>query len=186
MKLIYQRRFTLLAILTGLLLLGGCASVPHNEYVEGTDFSRYQTFSWAPRDVHTVDDPILDLQILNQRVERAVRGVLLSRGYTEVKDNPDMLVTYHAASKERIRAVGYGIGLGYHSYSAYWRHSIHFAAPEYDTYEEGVFIIDVVDHQQDRLVWRGWDTAALTQENFSESQVLFMTQKILSGFPPLR
>ena len=76
------------------------------------------------------------------------------------------------------------MGVGYYYYRPYWRHAIHFATPEVESFEVAVVIIDVVDTNKDRLVWRGWDSARLNQRNFSEEQITTMVEEILSAFPP--
>ena len=173
-----------ICLLVGLLMLNACAISPRSESAKDVDFSQYQSFAWAPKEVQEVEDPILDSAIMDERVKAAVLSALVSRGYVEDNDNPDMLVTYHTTSKDRIRAIGYGIGLGYRNYDSYWRRSIQFATPDVETYEEAVLIIDLVDRVQDRLIWRGWRSAALTQKNFSEENVVRMVDKIIVGFPP--
>ena len=173
-----------MALLAGILLLNACATTPHSEYVEGVDFSQYRSFAWVAKAAQEVEDPILDSEIMEERVRRAAVSALIARGYVEDSANPDMLVTYHTTSKDRIRAIGYDIGLGYHSYDNFWRHSIHFATPDVESYEEAVLIIDLVDRAQDRLIWRGWRTSVLTQRNFSDQQVGRMVDQIIVGFPP--
>ena len=173
-----------MALLAGILLLNACAITPHSEYVEGVDFSQYRSFAWVAKAAQEVEDPILDSEIMEERVRRAAVRALIARGYVEDPANPDMLVTYHTTSKDRIRAIGYDIGLGYHSYDNFWRHSIHFATPDVESYEEAVLIIDLVDRAQDRLIWRGWRTSVLTQRNFSDQQVGRMVDQIIVGFPP--
>ena len=171
-------------LLVGVLMLNACATSPHSESAKDVDFSQYQSFAWAPKEVQEVEDPILDSAIMDERVKAAVLSALVGRGFVENTDNPDMLVTYHSTSKDRIRAIGYGIGLGYRNYDSYWRRSIQFATPDVESYEEAVLIIDLVDRVQDRLIWRGWRSAALTQKNFSEENVVRMVDKIIVGFPP--
>ena len=171
-------------LLVGVLLLNACATSPHSESAKDVDFSQYRSFAWAPKEVQAVEDPILDSAFMDERVKAAVVSALVGRGFVEDTDNPDMLVTYHSTSKDRIRSVGYGIGLGYRNYDSYWRRSIQFATPDVESYEEAVLIIDLVDRVQDRLIWRGWRSAALTQKNFSEENVVRMVDKIIVGFPP--
>lgn len=69
--------------------------MPHHEYVDGTDLNQHETFAWAPHDVHKVNDPILDADSMGQCAPLAVHGVVIRRGYTEVQDNPGLLVTCH-------------------------------------------------------------------------------------------
>ncbi|MDA9297565.1 DUF4136 domain-containing protein [Pseudomonadales bacterium] len=173
-----------ICLLVGVLLLNACATLPHSESAKDVDFSQYRSFAWAPKEVQAVEDPILDSAFMDERVKAAVVSALVGRGFVEDTDNPDMLVTYHSTSKDRIRSVGYGIGLGYRNYDSYWRRSIQFAAPDVESYEEAVLIIDLVDRVQDRLIWRGWRSAALTQKNFSAENVVRMVDKIIIGFPP--
>lgn len=171
-------------ILLSSVLFAGCESVPQADYVEGFDFAQMRTFVWAPHDEHTMEDPILDNELTHQRIEDAVTAVLSGKGMTLVGEDADLLVTFHTPTKQRFRAVGYSGGLGYPNYDAYWRHHIHYATPEVESFEEAALVIDIVDKKTDRLLWRGWDTMRLTKANFSEEGVRQRVSQILSAFPP--
>ena len=171
-------------LLATLLFLGGCATGVRTEFDEQADFDRYRTFSWLAPEVRGVDDPILDSQLLNKRVKRAVVAALQQRDYEAVDNNPDCLVTYHTASKEKLRSSAYRVGIGYGPHYGYWGQHVLFDGPDIRSYEEGVLIVDIIDAQSDTLIWRGWDSSLLTQRNFAEQAIRESVEKILAKFPP--
>ncbi len=170
-------------IMALVVVTTSCATGPRIEYDQQADFSRYKTFNWLEPAQQEVEDPILDSQLLAKRVASSTKGVMAVLGYTMTSDAPDMLVTYHTASKEKLRSPRFGVGVGYSRYYHHWRSSVIFGN-SVESYEQGILIIDVVDASTNNLVWRGWETSLLSQRNFSEEAVNKAVNKILLEFPP--
>lgn len=183
-----KRLWYFIVFLLGVVFVSGCSTTSHTEYDSDTDFSSYKSFTWSPHDEHELINPILDSAILDRRVMRAAVRALKAKGFVEVKtdsgETADLLVTFHATSKEVFRSVGYRVGIGYSHYYPYWRHSIHYAVPRGESYEKGTLIIDIVDLKTDRLVWRGWDSSTVNQVNYSEARINKIVPGILDDFPP--
>lgn len=175
---------TLLGLIFVVLVMSGCTSLSRTEYVTDVDFGQYRTFVWAPHDEHKVDNPILDSDITDERIRAAVVSALTGMGYEASEAPAGFTVTFHTATTHRLRSVGYAVGLGHPGYHGYWRHSIHYAAPDIQSYEDASIVIDIIDSADDRLVWRGWDNARLSQHNFSEARINERVTKILASFPP--
>lgn len=180
---------TLSRILTGLALLllaASCAVRPSHEYDEQANFAALRTFQWLePKygngDV-SVSHPVLDSPLLGQRVRHAAVAALEARGYREVTENPDFFVTYHTAENEEERRGSY-VQLGYGRWSHPFGSSVVVDLwPR--TFREGTLIIDIVAADQERLIWRGWRDAYLSQRNFEEERVNEAVRYILSAFPP--
>lgn len=192
----------LLLILLAVGLLAGCASTSRAEYDREVDFSRYQTFAWAPPERDEVRDPVLDSGLLDRRVARAVHEVLTERGFREAEpDEADLLVTYHTTSRDRVttgtRAVRVHLAYGhrYHYYPRWYDPMYgpyhpyygpfppHYATDRRD-YREGTLIIDVVDREREELIWRNWRSSEVRQDLFSEGQINSRVEHILRDFPP--
>ena len=167
----------------GALLLGGCGPNIQTESDPKADLTRYQSFSWASPEKQDVQDPILDSELLEKKVRRAVERTLTSRGFQTGGSNPDFFVTYHTASKEKLRSSGFDIGIGYSRFDPRWGYSAIFGPSNADSYEQAILIIDVVDAETDTLVWRGWETGRLSRDRFSEQAVEQAVDNILSRFP---
>ena len=167
-----------------LLLLSGCAAQVRTEYDIGTDFSEYKRFTWVTPEVREIEDPILDSELLTDRVRTSVRAVLARRGFTEAEEGADFFITYHTASKEKLRSSPFSVGIGYGRHYGRWGHSVLFDGPDIRSYEEGVLILDIINCSQNKLVWRGWDTSLVNQRNYSAAAVRQAVEQILAEFPP--
>lgn len=169
------------------LALAGCAHQVRTEYDRGAEFDALETFAWRAPENAEVDDPILDSDLLDRRVGKTVTETLAGRGYREVPpEKADFVVTYHTAKDEKLRersGFSFAFGTGYH-------HGYHSAivrtGPGSESYNEGALIIDVLipEDSGDRLIWRSWREARLSQEAFSEESVRAMVRSILDRFPP--
>lgn len=183
-----MNRFSLPGLLTlAFVLLAGCATRPPHEFDSAANFTAFKTFKWLEpayggEDV-TVSHPVLQSPLLGQRVERAAIAALEAKGFRQVEDNPDFLVTFHTAESETERHHGGYVQLGYGRFSPHWGSAVLLDMTPRN-FKEGTLIIDIVDASTEDLVWRGWRDAYLTQRNFNEEQVNETVRYILSAFPP--
>jgi len=168
----------------GLMLLAACASQLNMEYDTETDFSGYKHFTWVAPEIRPIANPILDSELLNDRVRNAVREVLSAKGFVEAENCTDFYITYHTASKERLGASPFSVGVGYGYNYRRWRHSALFDGPGVRSYEEGVLILDIISCGTKKLVWRSWDESLVNQRNYSKKAVRRAVEEILAKFPP--
>lgn len=180
-----------LAILIGVAALAACATVPQVEFSREANFASYQDFYWHPlKHQQPVTNPVLDSEILDRRVENAAVQTLLNHGYRQVSDpaQADFIVTYRTATEQQLRSTGgfrFGIGYGYPFYSPWFGTAFYPVAPyQVESYQEGDLIIDIIDAGTHRLVWRGWTSATVRPQNFSQEAVNRMVDTILKRFPP--
>lgn len=173
------------------LTLAACAgSRVATDYDDSARFDTLRTFAWLDPVVEEVEDPVLDSQLLTRKVQRAVADALLTRGYsrTEQPADADFLVTYHTASRERLRdRGGFSIGLGI---GRPWRHgygSMHVGDgyfPRIEGYQEGTLIIDVLDADSRDLIWRGWVRNTVETRNYTDEAITAAVNEIIAEFPP--
>lgn len=181
-----------IVVVTTALSLAACAgSRVATDYDPNASFAPLETFAWLEPVRDEVEDPLLDSPLLNRKVERAVADALLARGYSRV-DAPadaDFLVTYHTASRERLRdRGGFSIGLGFghgwhHGHSAMFLGPQHYF-PRIEGYQEGTLMIDVLDARSRDLLWRGWIRNTVDPSNYSDEAVDAAVREILDRFPP--
>lgn len=82
--------FRLIASLTLLSLVGGCASTSqHAEFVKTINFSSLDTFSFKHTLTSGLDFRESEVMLLEQLSERAVVGELNARGFQQVDADPD-------------------------------------------------------------------------------------------------
>ncbi len=173
------------------LVLAACAgSRVATDYDGSARFDTLQTFAWLDPVVDDIEDPVLDSQLLTRKVQRAVGNALLQRGYsrTEHPADADFLVTYHTASRERLRdRGGFSIGLGI---GRPWRHgygSMHVGDhyfPRIEGYQEGTLIIDVLNADTRDLMWRGWVRNTVDAQNYTDEAIAAAVSEIIAEFPP--
>lgn len=169
-----------------LALLSACAANVRTEHDRAANFAAYRSFHWLAPPARPVKDPILDSQLLDERMQRAVTGVLLSRGYRNVATpaQADFLVTYHATSKLKVESDPARMQFGFYDGFPHGVGSIFLSGGDVSSHEEGALIIDVIDARTHRLVWRGWVTTRVTQQRYSEAELSKSAHTILAQFPP--
>ena len=174
----------LFPLLAGALLLSACAPRIYVDQDPDAKLGGYHRFAWAPPPPAPVRDPILDSQILGGRVHKAVSADLKERGYEEVAPdaNPDFLVTYHTSAKQTLQSTGSSFSFGFVDAFPHGFGAVGFG-PEVQTRDEGTLMLDVLDGQSKRLVWRGWTTQLLNQDNYSDSSIAGAVKDIFDKFP---
>ena len=187
-------------LVISFFLLTACATKPRIEYDETVRFSQYQSFQWLiPVPDDEVTDPILDSQLLDKRVQNIVVDILQAQGYAflgtvqepvgqpgnaeALETTADLLVTYHVTSKTTLQRSPFSLGIGYNRYYRYWGNRLWYE-PRFDTVEEAILIIDIIDAQTDTLIWRGWEQGLRTQKNAQAPALRHDISQILSRFPP--
>lgn len=185
-----SRLFVLLAV---VLVTTACTPWVKTEFNPSANFSQLQTFAWVAPKHGKVGDPILDSQLLDERVHDAVNRTLTARGFEPgAADSADFLVTYHTTKSTEVRSSPFAAGVGV---GRYWRDPFLTPYPFYgsvviasdvQSYDEGTLIIDLIDARTHKLIWRGWRTHALVQKYFDAAAVQATVKEILDHFPPGR
>ena len=174
----------LLPVLAGAVLLSACSPRIYVDQDSDAKLGAYHRFAWLSPPPAPVRDPILDSQILDGRIHRAVSADLKARGYEEVAPdtNPDFLVTYHTSSKQTLQSTGPSFSFGFVDAFPRGFGAVGFG-PDVQTRDEATLMLDVLDAQSKRLAWRGWTTQLLNQDNYSDSSVADAVKDIFDKFP---
>jgi len=149
-----MRRMTARLVLTtaAACALVACATMRVSSHVErGLDFSRYQTFDWGPADALPAGDPRLaEDRHFEDRVEGAIEKQMAARGYRRSSPGaaPDVRIHYHATIDRRLDVNETDRRTGYCGAGACLASVVE--------YEAGTLVVDMVDSQTNRLIWRGW------------------------------
>jgi hypothetical protein len=136
-------RIRLAGMITLTIVITGCAATNVNSYVaRGVDLRGHRTYNWAPAVARSTGDPRLDNnRFFQERVQAAIEKQLANRGFQKTA-SPELLVRYHTRVAQEVDVNGPADG------------TCEDCGPE--VYDEGTLLIDLVDTQTDRLVWRGW------------------------------
>ena len=180
-----------------LLVLVACpvtyAQDVRTNYMPGTDWSKYRTYSWVdevqgvPR-VGGQPDQILDTQ-----VKQAIDSQMTAKGLTKLTDGgkPDLLIGYQLMIDREKQINGFGDswggwggwgggvgpwGAGFGSFSA-----------ETSTNYVGTFVVGMYDPAAKKLVWIGGAQHAIDPSKKlekNEERLNKGAQKLLKDFPP--
>ena len=174
------------------LLLGGalgCSSLSVNsDYDPAEDFSRLHSYMWLPGPQPETGDIRLDNPLLDARIRRAVDAQLALQGYRKLASGqPDFRVGYHLSTERKldVRTVNnyYGYGWGY----GYGYAPMGYSDTYVDQYDVGTLILDIVDAELNRLVWRGTASGRLREKSTreqNEKNAREVAKAILERFPP--
>jgi hypothetical protein len=159
------------------VLLCACAPNVVVDYDKSTDFSRYHTYQWGkgvPAKNSATDQQIVD----------AIDEHLARQGFTKADADPDLIVTYHAATHEE---VDYGEG----SYSGSG------AGPAYGSLQTassgdvpmrvrvGEIIVDMYDTKQKRNVWHAVGRDVMMDDpSKTSAEIRKGADKMFEKFPP--
>jgi hypothetical protein len=178
------------------IFLAGCASIKvASDYDPSANFSGLETYDWVSSTQPKTGDARLDSDILNSRIRQAVENQLGIKGYQKATDGtPDFLIAYMTSIEQKLDVSTFHYGYGYPSGYSFRRG---FGGPAYtsipssetyvDQYDEGTLLLDIVNPQTKKLIWRG--TAVDTvQKNDSpekrEERINKAVADMLQKFPP--
>lgn len=168
-----------------LLPLAGCVSPTTVDYDRSAvgKLSSYKCFQLDSRDARANYQDVVLSPIVDRRIERALETELLAKGFSNNCAKPDFRVSFNTVTKSKTEVHDFGTGLSafrrypYHGYGGY-------SYIDIDQYEEGTFVVDIIDHVSKELVWRGAYVKRLGWSAPTETEVQKIVAKILEEFPP--
>jgi hypothetical protein len=172
-------------LLLSLIGLTGCVSPTRVDYDSASieKIRSYRCYTIDTRETRAHYQDVALSPIVDRRIERSVETVMQQRGFANDCTTPDFRVTFNTIKKTKTEVTDLGIGATpfrrypYHGYSGYSRYNV-------DQYEEGTFILDIIDEASKELVWRGTYVKRLGWEAPTDAQVLEIVTEILAQFPP--
>ncbi len=168
------------------MLTLSCASVSvATDYDRNVDFTHYRTFAFLGGHIWANGIPDDNNTLVKDRIRNAIVGELTAKGLQQVTSNPDVYVAYLAGARRRteIETTGpYFTGFGpYVGVGGWW-------GPMYTnwwarTYDEGTLVIDLLDSQSKKLVWRAYAQTEINNP-VSEQKTQKVMDKAFRNFPP--
>lgn len=191
-----KRRPSLLFAASLLLACGMLAGVPasaadvETDYDVQFEFGNRQYYQWSDAADH-IDDAYASLPKDNIRLglEQTLDQKLVP---ASADHQPDLLVRYYVRDVEKLvddrPRVGIGMGGGGGSFGSYSGGGIAFSFPlgGDNLDRQAQVIIDFLDPQTQRLVWRGSQVVGMSSGSMqvNERQVNKAAAEILKRFPP--
>lgn len=184
------KAFSLL-VLTSFIL--GCANSTtyglKYDYDKNVDFTKLKSYNWIKPPANSSLN-----ELVIKRVRNAVNAELSSKSITISSKNPDFLIAVHGGRKDKIQVTdwgysygGHGIASRYGSYGASGAFGNRGPSITTYNYEEGTLILDFVDPDSKKLIWRGVVKAEVQNINTpekSETLVNKAVKTIFSKYPP--
>jgi len=168
-----------------LLLVTGCDAPIQTGYDfdSSADFGSYATYAWEEAEPLPTGDPRLDGNpIFQDRVRTSVSSALAGHGLRQVESSPDLLVHTHVSVRDRVevheadRSAGYDVSSDYGPGTQVYQ------------YEEGTLVVDLVDAEAMRVIWRGWIrtdvSRALSDPVALERLVDAAVEQLFRSYPP--
>jgi len=170
------------AALLASLWLAGCASNVVTDYDAGAGFAEYQTWAFAGKQNEGQRD---FLSLDASRVENAVASALERQSMEKVAEaEADLLVSYRVEDVERLDTTGFTYGFGW------GRSPFGFGlstAPPVREIREGKLVVELVDNDTDRVVWRGASKRYLNEDQSPERRrelIDEVVQDMFEQYPP--
>jgi hypothetical protein len=128
----------------------GCATLSVSSHIErNVNFADFVTYDWGPPDNLPVGDPRLDNNpFFRDRLMGVIEKQLAAKGYERaLTGQPDLLVHYHASVNQKVDV-----------YTADSRYGYCYGncEPQVVDFEQGTLVVDIVDAETNKVVWRGW------------------------------
>lgn len=176
-----MRPFFFLTLFVGLIALSGCVTPTT------VDFDRdalplmrgYQSFAVDSRTQRSNYQDVLLSPIVDRRIERQLEASLRAKGFV-ADERPDFRVTFNTVTKTRTELNHFGPPpyrrFPYHGYGGRYL--------DFQEYEEGTFVIDIIDAKTKQLVWRGAYARRLGWSAPDDAEVRTIVETILHQFPP--
>lgn len=157
-----------------------CSTITVNtSYEAGVDFDRYKTYGWMPGVRTTGSLPeIIGAGRVGFFVEKTVELELTDRGYEKEKrpgKKPDFFLFYRAHAEEKLdpTVVPYSCG-----------EVICGQSLDIKTIREGTLVLDIIDAESNRVVWRGTAVSVLSDPSNRQEMISEAVYRMLRNFPP--
>ena len=157
------------------LVVSACSSGPKivANQDPGADFTQYRTYAYLEP---LSTDRNGARSVLSSFLIDATDGQLQSRGLTKVAQNPDLLVDFVVATREKIQSrsqptTSVSMHRGRGGAGTWGGYSMGMSTQQVTQSTEGTLAIDLIDRSRNQLVWEAAATGRVTdkvRENLEE------------------
>jgi len=173
--------------LSALIILSGCVSPAKIDYDRSAvgRMADFECFAIDNRELRSNYQDIVLSPIVDRRIEGAIETTLRKKGFSQDCAEPDFRVTFKTVTKTRTRIEDLSVAPTPFRRYPYFGYG-NFSDLRIDQFEEGSFIIDVIDNMSKELVWRGVHTERLGWDAPDDTEVQAIVAKLLADFPPTK
>ncbi len=176
-----------------VLLMASCGSVAHIEKDDTVNFSDFKTFAWVNSSETESDSAQKVISLTEQNVRKAVNSELVKEGWREVKNRPDVLLSYDVLVEKAVKQESdpvYSRPYTRYVYNPYSRRYVPIYYPSQflgynnDQYEvrQGTITISMVDAKSNKTVWQGWTTDEVNSRNLTSKEIANSVKSIFRKF----
>jgi len=183
-------RLHYLILALAMTIFFGCSTVQvSQDYKETTDFSGIRTFAWASSAQEKTGDIRVDSPLMDARFRAAVEKGLAEKGLRIVSlEKADAHLAYDYLIRQKIHSTGTrgSVGVGYGTWGSGGGMMTGTGA-DVRSYDEGLFIIDLLRPADGTLLWRGNATFIVPEHATPEKTTALINEavgKTLAQFPP--
>ena len=174
------------------ILVAGCSTPVYIQTGESANLAKYNTYSWVQTRTNQDDNRNVSA-FATQNIHDAVKVELAKQGWNEVKDNPDLLLSYDILvekSTDHKSDPVYTQSFSRVYYNPYLRRwgTIYYP-PQflgYENYEvpvrEGTLTITMMDAATDKMVWQAWTTEQMNNKKFTDKEITKAIRNIFKKF----
>ena len=145
-----KRPMILLVIVLAMVSFAGSNMKAYVGFDQNTDFSAIKTFTYYEPLKDSVAESAPDV---HQMIKYLLIIHLKDSGLKQVKENPDVYVTYHTTSSQEARM---NVTLYSYSYSmGWWWSPLWGSGMDISQYTGATLIVDIFKPESEELIWRG-------------------------------
>ena len=151
------------------------------DYDTDFDFSNLRHYGW----LDTPDD-FPASEIVVQRIKNAVDQQMDAKGFKQVSESPDFLISLQGF-RDIIRQ-GVERGTVYQGYNRGYNRGYDRRTEVYE-YEEGTVTLTIINAEGDNLIWQGSATVIIEPDRSTEAKekkTQEVVAKLLANFPPTK
>ena len=176
-----------------VFLLASCGTTAHIEKDDAADFSKYKSFTWVDKDGEGRKDHNKNNDLTEKRIRDAVNKELEKTGWREVKNRPDVLLSYDVLVERGTKTNTNPVysrpysRLVYNPYTR--RYTTLYYPSQFEGYErderpikEGTVTISMIDTKTDKTVWQGWTTDEVNSKNLTTKEIQNSVKSIFRKF----
>lgn len=185
-------------IFLAILLCTGCAPVLNvqSTYDPAINFNTYQTFTWHPSEVPAPkqgSSGALYSTLLDQRMKEAIASEMVKKGIKPSAESPGLVIAYDIAvevPQELASTTTLNTGFGY-GYSYWYGYRYRYSGEGLqnfggiETYKTGTLVIDLIDRNTNKVVWRGAFDAGIDPVTIDVDNLNRAVARVMSQFPPV-
>jgi hypothetical protein len=148
---------------------------------------------WVDTRTNEEDNSARPTAYIDMSVRNRVNKELAKKGWREVSDDPDVLISYDVFVERSVQERSDPVytrpfsRVFYHPFARRWV-TIYYPSQfiGYQTYQvpvkEGTITLTMVDAKTDKVVWQGWTTEQLNYSTITDKEIAKSVSNILRKF----